>query len=316
MNDIIRKKNTGEPGNGGQFGHTAHAEADASLTEKSAAETIIDTIGDRKFDLIYVAYDDQLDEENIQRYLAGDLDGIYDEYFDMTMDARSDTAMLEARQLTEDAGLDWDDLDYVEQEEIRLAIEEHDESDPVPQLVRNTHNQLVRVPLLTDVQQASSEWPTNLYHPSASPDNDEVFNQRVAFLTAQLEAKGINASSNEAQTALRELVDNGPWVWHEMVDLDVIWYGDITNVAVGVGDDGVIIPRDLSFTNPEIVLIDRANGSGHEVTLPSTVRTRLTEEAPAILDSPRGGGRGYGWDDVAGVHKPAFAAPIESKLAA
>lgn len=69
----------------------------------------------------------------------------------------------------------------------------------------------------------------------------------------------------------------------------------------------------LEFAKPHILLIDKLNGSGHDVVLPAAMKRTLTrvgyddEEAPqtgrAYVDSDAGG---YGWDSVAGVYKPAY----------
>ncbi|WP_284974681.1 hypothetical protein [Arthrobacter sp. efr-133-TYG-104] len=93
-------------------------------------------------------------------------------------------------------------------------------------------------------------------------------------------------------------------------------------ICYGPLEDAVPTPRGqspetqgskvLEFAAPHVLLIDRMNGSGHELVIPAPLKRTLTRvgyddgEAPragrTYLDSKAGG---YGWNAVAGVYTPA-----------
>lgn len=67
------------------------------------------------------------------------------------------------------------------------------------------------------------------------------------------------------------------------------------------------IGRQLNFTGAHIVLLDTAQGSGMDTLIPGPMTVSVSPGAPAHLDQALpGSDERYGWDDTAGVHKPAY----------
>lgn len=286
---------------------------EAPAAETSEADPVVaDIVANRnawEYDLIYVAYDDQLTEAQINDYLAGDFQAV-EESVD---DAFGEHRYMRLHELAEEAcdkhDIDFSSLSDEDQERIQEAIAEKDSSDPVNDLARNTHAQLMRAPLAADIYQAFTEDEKSTL---AYPSNDGYEQQqagRAAVLARILEQSDIDVSDSTVKEAIDDLVQNGPDTWHEGVSLDVIWYGDVKEAAsapwssetMPVAVDG----RNLHFTGARIVLLDSWNGSGMDVELPGALNVRVTPEQPAVLDSSPATD-GYGWDDVAGVSKSAY----------
>ena len=292
---------------------------------------IIESIGDKKFSLLFVAYDDQLRGDQMTKYLSGDTDSLEEEITENFSDAVYYAAEEEAKGITSAAGYDWDDLDWEEQQEVRLAIEEKDDSDPIGDLVRNTHSQLMRTRLADNIETAAHDY-TNSHDTTdfetggegvfgddfisvvRSGHNDRSSEARVLVLQELLGDRGFDVTSDEAVANLQELVENGPFDWHEGVTPEIIWYGDISSANVGEYIDGEQkTERRLDFGDEaHVLLIDRYNGSGHEVSLKGgAINATVSTDNPVILDSDSS--NGYGWDEVAGVHKPAYKNDIDSE---
>ncbi|ACL41899.1 hypothetical protein Achl_3948 (plasmid) [Pseudarthrobacter chlorophenolicus A6] len=304
---------------GGQFAATSHTEPDVNLAP--AAGSAPDAAGiiaanQSPVSLRFVAYDDRLTKEQMGMILAGqwnDAENDVDENFsDSAYDQAVETARTEINEAHEEGRFDreWDELDQDEQDAARYAVEERDDSDPVKDLLRNTPDQLLR----TSLGRPAERLPEPRWASGHRLD-DGGFTARHDAVAALLKESGMNVDSPEVREAIEELINEGPYDWHEGVQLDVLWYGGI--------EDAVPTPRAespetegqkvLEFAKPHILLIDKWNGSGHDVVVPAAMKRTLTRvgdddgEAPqtgrAYLDSDAGG---YGWDDVAGVHKPAY----------
>ncbi len=99
--------------------------------------------------------------------------------------------------------------------------------------------------------------------------DDGGFEARKKAISDLLDASGMDTSTDAVQEEIGALVNEGPFDWHEGVQLDVIWYGAV--------EDAVPTPRGessetdgskvLEFATPHVLLIDKWNGSGHEVIL-------------------------------------------------
>lgn len=317
MNENTARQPRGIPA-GGQFAATTHAEPDVTLSGTQMEPTAAGIIAANQapVSLRYVSYDDRLTEKQMGMILSGqwmDAENDVDERFS---DNAYEEALTIARAEIDEAAAagtfdrDWDDLDPDEQDAARYAVEERDDSDPVKDLLRNTPDQLMRTSLGQPAGRLSEpRWA------SGHRMDDGGFTARHDAVAALLKDAGMNVDAPGVREAIEELINEGPYNWHEAVDLDVIWYGGL--------EDAVPAPRTespetegskvLEFATPHVLLIDRMNGSGHEVVIPAPLRRTLTrvgydeDEAPrtgrAYLDSNSGG---YGWDAVAGVYKPAY----------
>jgi hypothetical protein len=265
-------------------------------------------------DLTFVNYDDQLNEDQVAAYLAGDDDTLYDSVSDWISEQSHTTSEEFLREFCQEHGADYDaDFDIDEQMELRDAVYGKDTSDPVGSLVRNTPDQLMRAPLVSGAgsllrPDEDGNWPDGVdpRFDSGHHNWDAIHAPRVRALEEALRGHGV-VITPEVTKAVEEIVDNGPSNWHEAVDLDVITYASIEELQT-LPTDGTTIAkgRKLTFDGAEVVLIDRMNGSGYSARIPGALTTTITADRPAFLDSPSKSDRGYGWDDVAGVHKPAF----------
>lgn len=305
---------------GGQFAATSHPEPEVALaggaSEAPDAAGIL-AANSEPVTLRYVAYDDRLTAEQINMILAGqwvDAENDVDEnYSDSSYEQAVTTARSELESAVAEGRFDreWDDLDPDEQDNARYAIEARDDSDPVKDLLRNTPPQLLRTSLGGPTERLSEpRWA------SGHRQDDGGFEARHQAVSALLKDSGMEVESREVREAIDELVTEGPYDWHEGVQLDVIWYGDV--------EDAVPTPRAeapetegrkvLEFASPHILLIDKWNGSGHDVVIPSVLKRTLTRVGPDDAEAPQSGrayldsnAGGYGWDSVAGVYKPAYS---------
>jgi hypothetical protein len=225
-------------------------------------------------------------------------------------DQRYDSANRFAQEAAEQVGLDWDDLSGDDQDSIKEAIYDKDESDPVRALLRNTGSQLIRASLAKPsellVRSEGMDDPAFGQHSlnSADPRGRQA---RIDAVNSALSSAGADIADAETAEAVEELIDNGPWDWHEGVTLDVIFYtpiGDASAAPQSDTDAPGSIGRDIVLTGARVVLLDPWNGSGHDVAIPGKLTTRVTPGNPATLDSEAAG---YGWDHVAGVVKSAYA---------
>lgn len=190
------------------------------------------------------------------------------------------------------AGLDDDDVDTDKFDALAEAIREKDDSDPMPQLLRNTPEKLMRLTL----EQPGGD---GLYDGNV----DGVDEAREAKIAKILGSKGLDVSTPGAKEAIGDLVADGPQYWHEGVDLDVIYFDDVQGSTIYNQEDGLVAPRDLTFQNPHVVLIDRVNGSGHDVQFAGAATAAATEMNPVKLDASKM--HGY-WDETAGVVHSAY----------
>jgi hypothetical protein len=234
-----------------------------------------------QFELVYVAHDDKLTDEGIAEYLSDepDWDKVYDNEWEF--EQRYDSAVKLIEEAVEAVGFDYHDLNADDQDELRFFVEELDTSDPLKDLLRGTPDQLLRYTIA----------PCSEY---ISGHEEDAHDRKVALVREALAPTGLTVTDKEAF----DLVANGPWDLHEGVTLDLIWYG-------GVED----IPGATSFTitDPNILLIDRWNGSGFECKAKGTATFQITKEERVVLDRQTWG---YGWEDIAGTHNPAYSADV------
>lgn len=318
MTDYTARQPQGIPA-GGQFAPTAHTEPKISLDAAPGAAGII-AANTAPVSLRYVAYDDRLTDEQMNMILAGQWNDAENDVDERFSDNAYEEAVTIARTELDEAvaegrfDREWDELDQDEQDAARYAVEERDDSDPVKDLLRNTPDQLMRTSLGT---------PENLLKDRSavlgSHLDDGGFEARQKAVSDLLAAAGMDTSAAGVQDEIRALVNEGPYDWHEGVQLDVIWYGGLEDaVSTPRSDSEADGQKVLEFATPHVLLIDKWNGSGHEVVIPAPLTRTLTrvqddQETPqtgrAYLDKGAGG---YGWDEVAGVYKPAYKAGAPS----
>ena len=281
-----RNRDIGQPGHPTHFAGHTHSEPTESL---GAVEAMIEE-AKTPTTLIYPSYDDQFSERQIGLYLAGDIGGLEDDIDDAFFDMWYGALEERVDEIIGDADVDDDARD-----EINDWVRDADDSDISGQLARNTHSQLMRATLGTPQDLAEEigiggNTTFNALHPGAEK-------ARSVVLIEALRRYGVEATPEMVEPLSTE----GPQFWHEAVTLDVIWYGDIRDAALPDED----ATRAVQFTGAHVLLLDSMNGSGYEIEVPGQITVPLTHDSPAFLDSAQSGGH-YGWDDTAGVHKPAY----------
>ncbi|MEV5279850.1 hypothetical protein ACFYMW_26300 [Streptomyces sp. NPDC006692] len=242
---------------------------------QAAVELIISRLDD-EYELVYVDHGDRLTDEQVQKLIAGD-EEVLDEDWVSENRWRGVNAVL-------DALLNQDARDFLDEhaalDQLREAIEERDASHPIRDLMRGTGSKLFRYRL-----EGQGE-------PGAWKFSDAELTSVARGLAA---AAGLDFWENCA--ALRELVANASYGG----DLHVLWRGDIKPVYDAVGrargsDSAPVIT--VQWTDPELLVLDRWNGSGHTVRVRGTVNLPFDPDRLCI-DAARGPG-GCSWTDVVG----------------
>ncbi|MBC9927354.1 hypothetical protein [Leucobacter sp. cx-169] len=296
-------------------------ELEAELTAVATAVAKAEVGGG--YDLEFVDYDDHLNEEQIDAFLLGDPEcDLQNEISDVFSETRYNSTRREAQELLDGLGIDYIDVDGDALEAVQEVVENHNTSDPVRDLAKNTPSQLMRTQLGADFMDNQTAWRDE-HGPLYDGHDDAVYPSRAAYITDHLQKAGVDTASFtvEDRENISLLATDGPYNWHEGVRLDVIWYGDIRDAQLPVPQhDGDKQERKVMFGGKpygsrdstgqaRIVLLDPMNGSGYEVPLSTPITTSLSKDRPAHLDSG-GSTHGYGWDDAAGVYKPAYAVEV------
>lgn len=276
-------------------------------------------------DLVYIAYDDQLRPSQMDEYLAdsnellnGDDDtewlddNTYDRAEEVAMNLVGDESDVDEDGDEIDSETAWNDLGTSEQDDLRTWARDWDESDPAADLVRNTHTQLVQLPVL-GAEDALHDSP-DLNH----ADPEVAFKARERMLQKLFTGAGIEMTETNQQR-IRELVTEGMGGTYEpfsVYQIKVLSHTDLESVTLsGTRTDrpnNVDVDRRVTSTNPHVLAIQRSSGYGHDVQLEGRLTSHLTPDAPAVVDD----NQGYGsWNEVAGLYKPAYApeAPLESE---
>lgn len=303
----------------GTFTETTHAEPALALGQPSGPATAADIIagGTAPVSLRFVNYDDQLTKDQMSMILEGNWNDAENDVDEAFFDGATDEAVRIAEEeinAAYEAGTfdrEWDDLDEDEKDEARYAVEARDDSDPVKDLLRTTPDQLLRTSLGNPVDRLSGTVGT-----SGERLDEDGLQARHQAIEALLKEAGVDTSAEGVTAAIGELITEGPYNWHEGVQLDVIFYGPI--------DDAVPEPRSetdcpetaskvLEFDRPHLLLIDKYNGSGYDTVLPAPLKRTLTRSAPDGTEAPQTGraylddaAGGYSWDDVCGLVKSAY----------
>lgn len=252
------------------------------MSDKAAAQALYDaTVAELKerYDLVYIDYRDELSDEDVQNLLNGEVDKVEERLEEYTSENRHRGAEYEVEQLLTDEQrelLEEHDLLYDLQDEIK----DRDESDPIRDMLRNTPQKLMTVDLDHEV-------------PDYTLREDDEFEQILADIA---EAAGIELAAN--RDALAEMVGNASYGGRLMV----IWYGD-AEAAIGA--------TKATWTDPSLLVYNGWNGSGFDGEVKGSV-TRDLKAGDIVLDSTRGR---YSWEQIAGVHRPAYSCSVDFEKA-
>nr|WP_296763906.1 hypothetical protein [Rhodococcus sp. (in: high G+C Gram-positive bacteria)] len=228
-------------------------------------------------DLVYVEYNDQLQEEQLDELLQGG--NIYEvgSFDEWESEARWSGVQYEMEHLM---GSEYarDELwsafpDFFD--ELRWAIEDKDRSDPAGELLSHMGSVLFQSTLEVEV---------------GNPDSDD-FNNTDEYRVDILSDLGLEPTPKNV-AAIRELQAEQGWGY-----LSVLFYAPATD-AVEAQVKGATIE------GPQLALIDPYNGSGYEATFEGTI----TIKPGSIV---RDESRGYGsMENICGLVQSAFAADL------
>lgn len=304
---------------GGQFAATAHSDNVPALATPEAPTDAAGIIAEGTYPVLlrFVDYDDKLTKEQIGMILSGAWNDAENDVEDRFSDHAYAEAVKVATEELETAvqegrfDREWDELDPDEQDAARYAVEERDDSEPVKDLLRNTPPQLMRTSLGNPSERLAEPRWTSGHH-----QDNGGFEARHNAVEALLKESGMDTSAPGVTAAIEELITEGPYDWHEGVQLDVIFYSEIDDVVPSTqfdNDSDAGKEKVLEFPKPHILLIDKWNGSGHDVVVPAPLKRTLARPAEDGSEAPRTGrvylddsGDGYSWDDVCGLVKSAY----------
>lgn len=303
----------------GKFGTQPAAEADLDLlgdehdsdasAEANQAIKQVQAMGESGTDQIWYftgGPSERLDDDEINAVLAGNkfeaVDSIrdnYREYIDATQREAAETAC-------DEADVEWDELDWQDQQAVVQAVDENSDAgyQLYKQLLSNTPSQLVRRRL---DDHSASDFQQRAYEAGVVWGNTADYEVREQAVVEHLTGYGIDFDDERNRDAVSYLVANGPYDLTDGVKLELISYNDVEDLAPGQGD------RTITFTDPHILLIDTMSGSGADTQLFGTMSVTVPaapEENDQTTFYTDAGAPGYGWDDVAGVHKPGYRTAV------
>jgi len=300
---------------------TAARVSAASVAPPAAATSDDDTVvnkaiaeikASKGYELVGVQYDDNFNDnkEVINAFLGGDQDAISDFLIGIdSSDELMDSVIAVANDVLSKHGMNWNDLDDDEQDEIREEIQDKDTSDIYGGLLRNTSDQLVTYNIENVIDALSKQLDFNNdddadkrnFLTDGSQDN---FDERVDFVEKYLDSLGFDLSGEDAQNNLRSLVANGNYDWHEGVQMGFTFSAGIQDLNIGEYDvetSTMKEEREITFTNTvNFGMIDRYNGSGWVEEFPvkaNGVSFTADKGKPVELDSST---NGYGWGEIVG----------------
>lgn len=255
-----------------------------------ATEAIRDEMMSRledEYELVYVAYDDHLMDEQVAALVRGDYDVLLESLEEFEFESRHIGAREVIANLFDDVLRDWarehdEDghaLDTLKDEfessdeydDVRFAIEDRDTSDPIGDLASNTPSVMLRLSAYDDV------WPN-------MGDDEETRDELTNML--------IDMGGDVRWT--RDAVAECMAECGDYVQPFILATVDVKTIYDMCEDDS------LRITNPHLFLTNPMAGDGYEVELPGVFEFRRdqlrTDEDAA----------GYGWDEIAGVVISAY----------
>lgn len=280
---------------------------------------------DKTFHLHYVDRGEELSEEQAALFLKNPQELTEKFWSDYDFGHYShEAAAYEAKVLLEEQGLTEEEYKSNEElyDDLIEEIMNRDTSDPVFDYARNTFA-LVRFSVVgeegfpdTDEYQYHGDEDTRI----SATDN------RVAFLAETLSSHldaPVDIGDEKVRDILEEAVLNGPYYWDVDTILDLAAYDRVTRFNAIYGETKEPIDAENQYgskhlefeiEDPKFLLINPANGSGFEFTLPGYKFKGVATPSEEFYDnneqlaSPEKpspfytdeGAPGYSWQDIAG----------------
>lgn len=239
--------------------------------------------------LVFVDYDDRLMDEQVEALMDGDLNSVYDTVDEAFWEQRAHHALEEMEDaaraairtlITDDEDEEdawWEFRDSPLSDELRLAIEYHDESNPVKDLARNTPDPLV-------------QWVPE--HAIELDVDDEE--ESAAEVSRALSEVGLPCSQHNVEAMYSAMANCfGP------TEVRVLFTVDLSELL----DPSV---TEVRLKDPILLLLNPYEGSGMDT---ENMRGKITVPRDEIrLDSALGYGS---WDNIAGVVTSAYTVDAE-----
>jgi hypothetical protein len=249
---------------------------------------------DTRYSLTFVdRCDDGLSPAQIEALLDG-VNPYESAEFSMVEEAESDMRWESTEQILRDL-LDSDLYDLLDHrnrlQELREEIQDRDDTDLITELQKISPHSLFRYDLDVEV-----------------PDYTMSAQERADTCTEIIRVAGLEGDQRTVEE-IYGLIDDASYGGR----LYVLWSthpDDAITLAEPVGWDehGKELTEPcgtVTFTQAHLLILDKWNGSGHEIELP----TITAEWGPrrVVIDSPRVG-NGYSWTDIAGPVRSAYQA--------
>lgn len=255
-----------------------------------------------KVTLTYVDYRDELNSEDCAKILGGQLDDValdIDENNDRSYGY--DSVLEDIIPDAEEREAFKDSDDYPD---FMCACDERDDSNVIRELAKNSGNKMVRFRI--NLPDGNQFYQDGWVH---------TWEEKQIIQTAKDMAKALRVQYKKNADKLVEIVENASYGGY----LYVLAYVDFEDLMDAVDH---CLQKDshkvrITFTNPNVLILDRLNGSGHEneiegkVTIEFSKKDLDTNSGAMQLDE-KGAKTGYSWsDDIAGVVKSCYETDIK-----
>ena len=258
--------------------------------------------------LLYVEYDDQLTDEQADKYLTGDDMAVYNDVMERWGDdAQYDAMRDQLKETLSDMGLDGEVVADDFQDDLSQVIYDRNDANPVPELLDHRQKDLMRFDLVS-----GDEWDG--YSDLHRKANQSVYlKEGVAEARTELAAQALLKNgvidqplNAEDRARLVEAFGNGPEWLHEGVTIGALFNAPTKDAALPyeatLKPDGEVVHTIKTGGPGKIVVLDAWNGRGFDTELSTPITMNMTRNHHAHLDSPDyKAGRGYGYDEIAGV---------------
>lgn len=257
--------------------HVAGVEMTAASVEKLYEEILGRLKG--KYTLFSPEYDDSLSTEQIAKIAQGDITGVEEEMWEFLADHRDyNTGYIINDVTTEDERLALGDR----LEELRFAIEERDDSDPLHQLARRTSDASFRYRLTEDFYVYSDE---------------EGATKTIAGIL------GVSESDAGVSWIVSQGGSSGALFLYFSLDVE-----ELLRVMEGISFRDEVFTLTASGT--DVMILSTMNGSGMVTDDPIDFTwTGDFDPTDLFLDARNAGG-GYSWDETTGGSSPSGSGTV------